>query len=176
MPQRGVIVGYDTRFASPQRGAGRRRSYRGGGNSGEAGQRLHAHACSFLRGEKAWGGRRRDGHLQPQSLELEWREVQSQVRRLGDSRHHEVDRRRTGARSAAPKGKQGSDRRSRSQERLRRSVCEVRRFGPDREAKFKFAVDSMYGSGRGVLPGIFDEHGSAVRRDSAGSESAVPRD
>ncbi len=26
-------------------------------------------------------------------------------------------------------------------------------------ANFKFAIDSMYGSGRGVLPGIFDEHG-----------------
>ena len=27
------------------------------------------------------------------------------------------------------------------------------------KAKFKFAVDSMYGSGRGILPGIFSEHG-----------------
>ena len=28
-----------------------------------------------------------------------------------------------------------------------------------RRADFKFAIDSMYGSGRGVLPGIFDAHG-----------------
>ena len=28
-----------------------------------------------------------------------------------------------------------------------------------RRANFKFAIDSMYGSGRGVLPGIFDTHG-----------------
>jgi alpha-D-glucose phosphate-specific phosphoglucomutase len=28
-----------------------------------------------------------------------------------------------------------------------------------RHANFKFAIDSMYGSGRGVLPGIFDAHG-----------------
>ncbi len=28
-----------------------------------------------------------------------------------------------------------------------------------RRANFKFAIDSMYGSGRGVLPGIFDAHG-----------------
>ena len=27
------------------------------------------------------------------------------------------------------------------------------------KARFKFAVDSMYGSGRGILPGIFSEHG-----------------
>ncbi|MGA3088211.1 MAG: phosphoglucomutase/phosphomannomutase family protein [Terriglobales bacterium] len=30
-----------------------------------------------------------------------------------------------------------------------------------RRAHFKFAIDSMYGSGRGVLPGIFDRHGIA---------------
>src|SRR5271163_3509389 len=28
-----------------------------------------------------------------------------------------------------------------------------------RRANFKFAIDSMYGSGRGVLPQIFDKHG-----------------
>jgi phosphomannomutase len=28
-----------------------------------------------------------------------------------------------------------------------------------RAAKFKFAIDSMYGSGRGILPGIFDANG-----------------
>jgi alpha-D-glucose phosphate-specific phosphoglucomutase len=28
-----------------------------------------------------------------------------------------------------------------------------------RRANFKFAIDSMYGSGRGVLPGIFEAHG-----------------
>jgi phosphomannomutase len=28
-----------------------------------------------------------------------------------------------------------------------------------RKANFKFAIDSMYGSGRGVLPGIFDKNG-----------------
>ena len=37
-----------------------------------------------------------------------------------------------------------------------------------RKANFKFAIDSMYGSGRGVLPGIFDKHGIryvAIRQD-----------
>jgi phosphomannomutase len=36
------------------------------------------------------------------------------------------------------------------------------------KARFKFAVDSMYGSGRGVLAGIFSEHGIeflAIRQD-----------
>ena len=28
-----------------------------------------------------------------------------------------------------------------------------------RSANFKFAIDSMYGSGRGILPAIFDDHG-----------------
>lgn len=36
------------------------------------------------------------------------------------------------------------------------------------KAQFKFAIDCMYGSGRGVLPGIFNEHGIdyvAIRQD-----------
>ena len=43
------------------------------------------------------------------------------------------------------------------------------------EAKFKFAVDSMYGSGRGVLTGIFRERGMQHVAIRAGTESAVSR-
>src|SRR5260221_561511 len=38
-----------------------------------------------------------------------------------------------------------------------------------RRANFKFAIDSMYGSGRGVLPKIFDAHGIryvAIRQEA----------
>jgi phosphomannomutase len=38
-----------------------------------------------------------------------------------------------------------------------------------RRANFKFAIDSMYGSGRGVLPGIFDKNGIryvAIRQEA----------
>ncbi len=39
------------------------------------------------------------------------------------------------------------------------AVCQFADLDLIRRADFKFAVDSMYGSGRGVLPGIFDRHG-----------------
>jgi alpha-D-glucose phosphate-specific phosphoglucomutase len=40
-----------------------------------------------------------------------------------------------------------------------KGVCEFVDLALIRKANFKFAVDSMYGSGRGVLPGIFDKNG-----------------
>ena len=38
-------------------------------------------------------------------------------------------------------------------------VCRFADLSLIRNAGFKFAIDSMYGSGRGVLPGIFDKNG-----------------
>jgi len=38
------------------------------------------------------------------------------------------------------------------------AVCQFADLPLIRRAKFKFAIDSMYGSGRGVLPGIFDKN------------------
>ncbi|MGH9499648.1 MAG: phosphoglucomutase/phosphomannomutase family protein [Terriglobales bacterium] len=40
-------------------------------------------------------------------------------------------------------------------------ICQFADLNLIRDAGFKFAVDSMYGSGRGVLAGIFAEHGIA---------------
>jgi phosphomannomutase len=39
------------------------------------------------------------------------------------------------------------------------AVCQFADLDLIRKANFKFAIDSMYGSGRGVLPGIFDRNG-----------------
>jgi alpha-D-glucose phosphate-specific phosphoglucomutase len=39
------------------------------------------------------------------------------------------------------------------------AVCQFADLNLIRKANFKFAIDSMYGSGRGILPGIFDQHG-----------------
>jgi len=39
------------------------------------------------------------------------------------------------------------------------AVCQFADLNLIRNANFKFAIDSMYGSGRGVLPGIFDKSG-----------------
>ena len=38
-------------------------------------------------------------------------------------------------------------------------ICRFADLNIIRKANFKFAIDSMYGSGRGVLPGIFDGNG-----------------
>ena len=39
------------------------------------------------------------------------------------------------------------------------AVCQFADLNLIRKANFKFVIDSMYGSGRGVLPGIFDRNG-----------------
>ena len=39
------------------------------------------------------------------------------------------------------------------------AVCQFADLNIIRKANFKFAIDAMYGSGRGVLPGIFDKNG-----------------
>ena len=39
------------------------------------------------------------------------------------------------------------------------AVCQFADLDLIRKANFKFGIDSMYGSGRGVLPGIFDRNG-----------------
>ncbi len=39
------------------------------------------------------------------------------------------------------------------------AICQFADLDLIRKANFKFAIDSMYGSGRGVLPGIFDKNG-----------------
>jgi len=49
------------------------------------------------------------------------------------------------------------------------AVCKFADLPLIRGANFKFAVDSMYGSGRGVLPGIFDKNGIqyiAIRQEA----------
>ena len=54
------------------------------------------------------------------------------------------------------------------------AVCRFADMDLIGKTKFKFAIDSMYGSGRGVLAGIFQDRGVAARRDSPGSKPAFP--
>jgi phosphomannomutase len=49
------------------------------------------------------------------------------------------------------------------------AICQFADLKLIRKANFKFAIDSMYGSGRGVLPGIFDKNGIqyvAIRQEA----------
>src|SRR5216684_4264703 len=108
------------------------------GDSRAAGQRLRAYARGFLQRQEAGRSGRCHGHFEPQSVELEWREVQSQVWRLGHAHDHEVHRRRTWrwrrperppARSFAQNANEWGtrdNRTSRSEARLRRSRFPVR--------------------------------------------------
>jgi phosphomannomutase len=50
-----------------------------------------------------------------------------------------------------------------------KAICQFVDLNLIRKANFKFAIDSMYGSGRGVLPGIFDKNGIqyvAIRQEA----------
>src|SRR5579883_1524717 len=132
-PSRGVMIGYDTRFGSPRfaRLAAeviRNRHLR------EACQRLHADARDLLRGQAAAGGRGRDDYLQPQSLQLEWGEVQGEVRGLGDPGDHEAGRGRTGRELCSGRCS-SSHRGGRLQAGAHPGDVPVRRPGPDRESE-----------------------------------------
>ena len=54
------------------------------------------------------------------------------------------------------------------------AVCRFADMDLIGKAKFKIAIDSMYGSGRGVLAGIFRRTRRSAHRDPAGSESSFP--
>jgi phosphomannomutase len=72
------------------------------------------------------------------------------------------------AAGAMPAGKTASVEKGDLKPAYVEAVCQFADLGLIRQANFKFAIDSMYGSGRGVLPGIFDKSGVqyvAIRQD-----------
>jgi hypothetical protein len=99
-PKKGLVVGYDTRFLS--------------GRFAEAIAEVLATAGIPVR---------LANHLEPQSLAVEWGEVQGEFRRIGDAGHHSQDRRRTRRDASRQKG---GDRADRLQETLRRRHHQVR--------------------------------------------------
>src|SRR5438105_1297562 len=66
------------------------------------------------------------------------------------------------AAGAMPNGRQASIEEVDLKPAYVRAVCRFADLDLISKAKFKFAVDSMYGSGRGVLAQIFSEHGIDV--------------
>src|SRR5579859_4775878 len=65
------------------------------------------------------------------------------------------------ASSRTPKGKSAAVDKVDLKKDYVAAVCAFADMGLIAKTKFKFAVDAMYGSGRGVLTGIFDAHGVA---------------
>src|SRR5437762_8689825 len=81
-PAHGVIVGYDTRFASQRVARVASEVLVGSGIPVKlAGD--YSHPGNLAGGQGFWCSRRRCHHFQPQPMELEWSEVQSEVRRVG---------------------------------------------------------------------------------------------
>ena len=73
------------------------------------------------------------------------------------------------AAGAMPKGKSATIEEVDLKPAYVEAVCQFADLDLIRKANFKFAIDSMYGSGRGVLPGIFDKNGIryiAIRQDA----------
>jgi len=62
------------------------------------------------------------------------------------------------SRGAMPRGKVASIEEADLKTAYIEGVCRFADLGLIRKANFRFAVDSMYGSGRGVLPGIFERN------------------
>ena len=135
-PSRGVLVAYDTRFASDRFAVVAAEAIAASGIRVQAGARGHAHACAQLHGARAARRRRSDDHLQPQSVELEWDEVQGQLRRLGHAGNHQKDR---GAHRHAAHRRQGRrGGRGRFQDRLHRRHQGLR--GPQANRRGKAEV------------------------------------
>ncbi len=70
---KGLVVGYDTRFASKQAAEIISEVLAGSGIHGAAFGRLYANACAVLCGQESGRCRRRDDYVEPQSIQLEWR-------------------------------------------------------------------------------------------------------
>src|SRR6185369_6998899 len=89
--KKGLVVGYDTRFAS-QRFAEAISEELAGRNLDSARQRLHSHPGHLLCREEPGYGRRSHDHQQSQSVVVERREVQGPLRRLSDACADQADR------------------------------------------------------------------------------------
>ena len=139
---KGLVVGYDTRFGSRAFAEAISEVLAAAGIAGSPLRRLHAHSGAVVCGEESRRGRRRDDHVQPQSVQLEWREVQGGLRRLAHSGDHASRSRRSwtrprierpgGSVSAQPTSRRPTSRRSRSS-----SISNA-----IKKAGFKFAIDA----------------------------------
>ena len=99
--QRGFFVGYDTRFASQRAAQVAAEVIAAAGIPVKLANDYTPTPGRFLCRETSGCGGRSDGYLQPQSVELEWSEVQGKIRRLGHARHHEEGGGRTARRRDA---------------------------------------------------------------------------
>jgi phosphomannomutase len=156
--RKGVIVGYDTRFASPRAAHVAAETLAGAGIPVRlAGDYTPTPALSFsVKNLGAAGGVVITSSHNPWN----WNGVKFKAGFGGSATpaimkviEDEV------AAGAMPTGEQAEIQEVDLKSDYSEAVCRFADLGLIARARFKFAVDSMYGSGRGVLTRIFDDHG-----------------
>ncbi len=166
-PSRGVIVGYDTRFGSPwfARAAAEVLS-EAGIPVKLANDHTPTPAISFaVKSQGAAGGVVITSSHNPWN----WNGVKFKGKFGGSATPAimKVIEQETAA-GARPKGTTAAIEEVDLKPAYIRAVCQFADLDLIAKANFKFAIDSMYGSGRGILAKIFAEHGIqhvAIRQD-----------
>jgi phosphomannomutase len=157
-PARGLIVGYDTRFGSPWFARAAAEVLAGAGIPVRlADDHVPTPAVSFaVKNTGAAGGVVITSSHNPWN----WNGVKFKAKFGGSATPAimKVIEEETAA-GAMPKGKQASIEEVDLKPAYTRAVCRFADLELIAKAGFKFAVDSMYGSGCGVLTRIFSEHG-----------------
>ena len=157
-PKRGVIVGYDARFASPRAAQAVAEVIATAGiavklandytptpavyyavkQQGAAGGVM----VTSSHNPWNWNGVKFKGNFGGSATPAIMKKIEEEL-----------------ASSAAPKGNQAAVEEVDLKKAYTAAVCAFADMDLIAKTKFKFAVDAMYGSGRGVLPGIFAERG-----------------
>jgi len=167
-PTHGVIIGYDTRFASDRAARMVAEIIAGAGIPVRlANDFVPTPAVSFnVKKLGAAGGVMVTSSHNPWN----WNGVKFKAK-FGGSATPAIMKVIEGelAAGAMPKGKSAAIEEVDLKPAYVEAVCQFADLDLIRKANFKFAIDSMYGSGRGVLPGIFDKNGIryiAIRQDA----------
>ena len=157
-PSRGVVVGYDTRFGSPRFARAAAEILAAAGIPVKlADDYVPTPAVSLaVKQMEAAGGVVITSSHNPWN----WNGVKFKAKFGGSATPAimKVIEEETAA-GAMPQGKRAAIEEIDLKPAYIRAICGFADLDLVRKARFKFAVDSMYGSGRGVLPHIFSAHG-----------------
>ncbi len=157
-PKRGVIVGYDARFASPQAARVVAEMISAAGIPVKlANDYTPTPAVSYgVKHQGAAGGVMVTSSHNPWN----WNGVKFKGK-FGGSATPAIMKRieEELAAGAAPKGNKAAVAEVDLKKDYVAAVCAFADMDLIAKTKFKFAVDAMYGSGRGILPGIFENRG-----------------
>src|SRR5581483_5966088 len=157
-PSRGVIVGYDTRFGSPRFARAVAEVLAGAGIPVRlASDYAPTPSVSFaVKNTGAAGGVVITSSHNPWN----WNGVKCKAK-FGGSAAPAIMKviEQEAAAGAMPNGKQAAIEEMDLKSAYIRAVCRFADLELISKAKFKFGVDSMYGSGRGILAQIFSQHG-----------------